>query len=152
MKAGVICAVATALASACTTTAASPAQDAFTAASVDERAQVEAATRAWDRAIVAKDVAALRHLMAPEFTLTGGDGSQPFPREAWLHNLGNMVLARYSTRVMDVRAYGQIAVARVEGEWDVTFSGRRSVEPFSLADFWVHRDGRWQVFRRHRIR
>lgn len=90
--------------------------------------------------------------MAPEFTLTQGDSAEPFPWEPWLQNLTNMALARYSTDVVDVRSYGKIAVARVEGDWDVTFSGRRSVEPISLADFWVHRDGRWQVFRRHRIK
>ena len=140
------------LASACTTASRSPGQGALSAASADEWAQIEAATQAWDRAIVAKDLAALQNLMTPEFTLTQGDGAEPFPREAWLQNLNNMVLAHYSTRVVGIRSYGQVAVARVEGKWDVTFSGRRSVEPFSLADFWVHRDGRWQVYRRHRIK
>jgi ketosteroid isomerase-like protein len=116
------------------------------------RGQIEAATNAWTLATQGKDLPALRTMMAPEFTLTGGDGRDPLPLDLWLNNLEQMRFDNYQTRVTDVRTYGSIAIATVEGEWTVTLRGGRLEGPFLLADFWIFRDGRWQVFRRHRIR
>jgi hypothetical protein len=68
-----------------------------------------------------------------------------------MQNLQRMTISRYDARVVDVRSYGNIAVARVEGGWDRTMNGGRVATSFELADFWVLRDGRWQVFKRHTI-
>jgi len=122
------------------------------ASAEDPRAAVEAASNAWTEAIRRKDLAALATLMAPEFTLTDGDAKDPFPIKPWLANLQKMQVDHYETRITDVRTYGNIAVATVDGHWNVLFEGKRINEPFLLADFWVQRDGRWQIFRRHRIR
>lgn len=143
--------IALALISACTANSGLVAGPSSTEATPAEFAQIRAATNAWNAAIVAKDVAALQSIMAPEFALTGEDGGPPFPRDLWLQNLQRMSLQSYHANVVDVRTYGKIAIARVEGGWDVTLNGRRRNETFQLADFWVHRDGRWQVSRRHRI-
>lgn len=126
-------------------------EPAVSATAASERQQIEAATAAWNRAIVAKDRAALESIMADEFALTGDDARESVPRDVWLGNLPKMSFAKYDARVVDVRTYGKIAVAEVRGEWDVTMNGRRRSEPFRLADFWIFRDGRWQVFRRYRI-
>jgi hypothetical protein len=121
------------------------------AAVADTRDQIASSTAVWSGAISRNDVAALRQIMAPEFTLTEGDASAPVPLDAWLTNLGRMSIASYSAEVVDVRSYGSVAVASVRGEWDVTMNGRRLQTRFGLVDFWIWRDGRWQVFRRHMI-
>lgn len=151
MKVVVSALVVSFLSVACTTASPPPHSLASTAPRQVEM-QVRSASSAWNEAIVAKDMEALRTFMAPEFTLTVDDARNPLPLEQWLQNLPNMTFHRYATRILDVRTYGQLAVASVEGEWDITFMGRRVNEPFLLADFWVQRDGRWQVYRRHRIR
>lgn len=74
----------------------------------------------------------------------------PLPAAVWLANLRRMTLHSYTTRVIGVRSYGGLVITTVEGEWEV----QRGTEPrlkdrFLLADFWVQRDGRWQVTRRH---
>ena len=90
--------------------------------------------------------------MAPEFVLTGDDDTKrSVPRDLWMNNLQKMAISHYDARVLDVRSYGKIAVANVEGRWDRTMNGKRVVNSFKLADFWVLRDGRWQVFKRHTI-
>jgi ketosteroid isomerase-like protein len=113
--------------------------------------EIIAATERWNRAILARDREALARVMADDFTLTGDDLREALPREAWLANLMNMTVTAYEARVVDVRTYGKIAIAELQGRWDVTLNGRRLAEPFSLVDFWVYRDGRWQVFRRYRV-
>ena len=118
----------------------------------NEKEQIEAATADWGRAIVARDRVALESIMTADFTLTGGDLTESVPLDLWLGNLLKMHFTKYEARVVGVRMYGKIAVADVHGKWDVTVNGRRRSEAFRLADFWVFRDGRWQVFRRYRIR
>jgi hypothetical protein len=59
------------------------------------RGQIEAATNAWTLATQGKDLPALRTMMAPEFTLTGGDGRDPLPLDLWLNNLEQMRFDNY---------------------------------------------------------
>ena len=132
-------------------TASRAADPAAAATAATQRQQIEAATAAWNRAIRARDRFALERIMTADFTLTGGDLTESVPRDLWLGNLLKMHFTKYESRVIDVRAYGKVAVAEIHGEWDVTMNGRRRSEAFRLADFWVFRDGRWQVFRRYRI-
>jgi ketosteroid isomerase-like protein len=120
------------------------------AAAQDTREEVNRASTAWNEAIRAADAAAAERFMAPEYALAFGDGANPVPRAVWLRNLAGMKMHSYTTRIADLRMHGPFAVATVEGEWDVEYQGRRMKERFLVRDVWVRRDGRWQVFRRHR--
>jgi len=143
--------VALALTGACAVTT-MPTDGLTARAASDVRSQIAAATAAWNEALVSKDVATLQAILAPEFVLTTGDGSSTTSRDQWFQNLQNMTIAKIDVRVVDVRAEGNVAVAQMEGEWDVTRNGRRVVVPFRGTDSWVLRRGRWQVFRRQMAR
>lgn len=116
----------------------------------DAEREVRAASAALSEAIRGRDAAALDRLLAPDFTLAFGDGADPLPAGPWRANLMAMRIDRYEERIADLRVHGAIAVATVEGAWDVVLNGRRLAERFLVRDFWVRRDGRWQLFRRHR--
>ena len=140
------------LALTCACSSINPQTDTATTAPSAIQSQITAATLAWNTAIIEKNTSALEVIMAPEFTLTGDDDlTRKVPRDPWMQNLQRMTIARYEARVVDVRSYGKLAVAQVEGGWDRTMNGKRVNKSFVLADFWVFRDGRWQVFRRHTI-
>lgn len=140
-----ICAAAT-LAFAFSVSAPAAAQD----AEQDAEQEVRAAWTAWNDAIRTKDVAVLEQVMAPEFSLATGDGTDPLPRAAWFANLGRMELRSYTPRIVDLRLHGPFAVVTVEGEWDVSFGPNSVRERFLVRDFWVRRGNGWMVFRRHR--
>jgi hypothetical protein len=116
------------------------------------QSQIAAATAAWNEALVIKDVATLHAILASEFVLTTNDGNNTTSRDQWFQNLQNLTIAKIDVRVLEVGTEGNVAVAQIEGEWDVTRGGRRVVVPFRGADSWVLRDGRWQVFRRQMAR
>lgn len=148
MKVAATALVVLALTSACAITA--PIADRRTNTAVsDVQSQIAAATASWSDALVTKDTAALQAIVASDFVLTSDDGASPVTRDMWFRNLQNMTIAKIDVRLLDVRTEGKVAVAQMEGEWDVTFNGRRAAVPFKGADSWVFRDGRWQVFRRH---
>ncbi len=138
---------ALALTGACAVTRQPPPQLAPQAAS-NVQSQIADATAAWNDALVRKDVAALQAIVASEFTLTGEDGTTPVTRDMWFRNMEKMTIARIDVRLLDVQTDGRVAVAQMEGEWDVTFNGRSAAVPFKGVDSWVFRDGRWQVFMR----
>lgn len=151
MKAVATALVVLGLASACSSITSRTDVGATTAPS-NIQAQIVSATAAWNNAIIEKNIRVLQTVMAPEFTLTGDDDTRrAVRRDPWMQNLQKMTISHYAARVVDVRIYGKIAVARVEGGWDRTMNGKRLKKPFVLADFWVLRDGRWQVFKRHSI-
>jgi hypothetical protein len=151
MKAAATALVVLALTSACSSMT-PRAEVAASSASSNIRSQIVAATAAWNKAIVEKDTSTLQAIRAPEFTLTGDDDTKrSVPRDPWMQNLQKMTISHYDARVVDVRSYGKIAVSRINGGWDRTMNGKRVADSFDLADFWVLRDGRWQVFKRHTI-
>lgn len=150
MKAAATALVLLALASSCSSI--TPRRELTrTAAPSNIRSQIVAATAVWNKAIFMKDTSALQTVMAPEFTLTEGDTRRLVHRDLWMQNLQKMTVSNFDARVVDVRSYGKIAVARVEGGVDRIVNGKRVAGSFELADFWVLRDGRWQVFKRYTI-
>lgn len=134
-----------AMTSACAVTRPPARPAGLPAASV--QSQIAAATARWNAALVSKDYPALQALLAPDFVLST-EGHFKVPRDQWLKNLEAMTIARIDVRHVAVRTEGNVAVAQMEGEWDVTRNGKRALIPFKGEDSWVFRDGRWQVFRR----
>lgn len=120
--------------------------------SAERQSAIVAAEAAFTDATRSKDEAALKTILASDFGLTAADMPDPLPAATWLANLKRMTLHSYVTRVVDVRSYGDLAIATVEGEWEVQLGDEpRRKDKFLLADFWSQRDGRWQISRRHII-
>jgi ketosteroid isomerase-like protein len=71
------------------------------------------------------------------------------PRDAWFAGLGRMTFRRFNPNVTSVEAFGDTALATVEGDWTLEFDGRLIDENFYVTDVWVRREGQWRIVRRH---
>lgn len=118
---------------------------------MDTSAQIEALEDRFGAAILAKDYTALEGLLAPEYRLVGvrSTGTSDMPRDAWFAGLGRMTFSRFEPVVSSVEAFGDMALATVEGGWTLEFDGRQIDENFYVTDVWVRRDGAWRIVRRH---
>lgn len=107
--------------------------------------------RDWRDALVAKDEAALRRLIHPQFKLVGirSTGSVAVDLEQWIEALKRMDIANLDVRVTECVALSNTIVATVEAQWRVRYLGQLIDERVLLTDVWVRENGRWQVVRRH---
>ena len=115
--------------------------------------QVTAAEHAWARGIIDTDTVALGRILAAEFVLTGID-QPPFPRAAWMSNVGTKTVYTDSVAIDSLRITGTAdsAVATMRYFWRPIVRGQRMGDDWtSLRDTWVRRDGRWQAVRRERL-
>ena len=105
----------------------------------------------WRDALVAKDEAALRRLIHPQFRLVGvrSTGSVAVDLEQWIEALKRMDIASLEVRVTECVALESTMVATVDAQWSVRYLGQLIDERVLLTDVWVRDDGRWQVLRRH---
>lgn len=107
--------------------------------------------RRWRDALFAKDVAALRELIHPQFKLVGirSTGTVAVGLEDWLIALQKMDLVSLEVRVTDSVRLDQTIVATVDAQWKLRFMGHMIDERVLLTDVWVKTDEGWQVIRRH---
>ena len=107
--------------------------------------------REWRDALVAKDEAALRRLIHPQFKLIGirSTGSVAVNLEQWIQALQRMDIASLEVRVTECVALDNVIVATVDAQWQVRYMGQLIDERVLLTDVWVQADGGWQVVRRH---
>lgn len=107
--------------------------------------------RQWRDALVAKDEAALRKLIHPQFKLVGvrSTGSVAVDLDQWLDALKRMDIANLEVRVSECVALDNTIVATVDAQWRVRYLGQLIDERVLLTDVWVRTDGDWQVVRRH---
>lgn len=107
--------------------------------------------RAWRDALFAKDEAALRELIHPDFKLVGirSTGTVGVGLEEWLVALEKMDIADLEVRVIDSIETQSTIVATVDAQWKVRFMGHPIDERVLLTDVWVRSGGGWQVVRRH---
>ena len=105
----------------------------------------------WRDALVAKDEAALRRLIHPQFRLVGvrSTGSVAVDLEQWIEALKRMDIASLEVRVTECVALESTMVATVDAQWSVRYLGQLIDERVLLTDVWVRENGRWQVLRRH---
>ena len=117
--------------------------------------EIAAAEQAWARGIIDADTIALTRLLAPEFVLVGPDTTEPpFPRSAWMTNVGSRRVYSDSIAIDSLRVTGTAdsAVATLFYWWRPIVNGQRMPrDPTRLRDTWVRRDGRWQVVERRRL-
>lgn len=107
--------------------------------------------RRWRDALFAKDEAALRHLIHPQFKLVGirSTGTVAVGLEDWLVALRKMDVASLEVRVTDSVWIDQTIVATVDAQWKVRFMGHAIDERVLLTDVWVKVGAEWQALRRH---
>ena len=107
--------------------------------------------REWRDALVAKDEAALRRLIHPQFKLVGirSTGSVAVSLEQWIEALKRMDIASLEVRVTECVALDNTIVATVDAQWQVRYMGQLIDERVLLTDVWVRVGDSWQVVRRH---
>ena len=116
-----------------------------------EGATIAKLEKAWRDALFAKDEAALRQLIHPDFKLVGirSTGTVGVGLEDWLVALQKMDIASLEVRVIDSIACEDTVVATVDAQWKVRFMGHPIDERVLLTDVWVREGGNWRVIRRH---
>ena len=107
--------------------------------------------REWRDALFAKDEAALRKLIHPQFKLVGirSTGTVAVGLADWLGALQKMDIASLEVRVTDSVRVDRTIVATVDAQWKLRFMGHTIDERVLLTDVWVKGDDGWQVVRRH---
>ena len=107
--------------------------------------------RQWRDALFAKDEAALRKLIHPQFKLVGirSTGTVAVGLDHWLGALQKMDIASLEVRVTDSVRVDRTIVATVDAQWKLRFMGHTIDERVLLTDVWVKGDDGWQVVRRH---
>ena len=107
--------------------------------------------RQWRDALFAKDEAALRALIHPQFKLVGirSTGTVAVGLADWLEALKKMDIASLEVRVTDSLRLDRTIVATVDAQWKLRFMGHTIDERVLLTDVWVKGDDGWQVVRRH---
>ena len=107
--------------------------------------------RQWRDALFAKDEAALRGLIHPQFKLVGirSTGTVAVGLADWLRALQKMDIASLEVRVTDSVRVDRTMVATVDAQWKLRFMGHTIDERVLLTDVWVKGDTGWQVVRRH---
>lgn len=105
----------------------------------------------WRDALIAKDEAAIRRLIHPQFKLVGirSTGSVAVNLDQWIDALKRMDIASLDVRVIECVALENTMVATVDAQWQVRYLGQLIDERVLLTDVWVREDGEWQVVRRH---
>ena len=107
--------------------------------------------RQWRDALIAKDQAALRRLIHPQFKLVGirSTGSVAVNLEQWIEALQRMDIASLEVRVTECVALDNVIVATVDAQWKVRYLGQLIDERVLLTDVWVLEADSWKVVRRH---
>ena len=116
-----------------------------------DTADVADLERQWRDALFAKDEAALRTLIHPQFKLVGirSTGTVAVGLADWLNALQKMDIASLEVRVTDSVRVDRTIVATVDAQWKLRFMGHTIDERVLLTDVWVKGDTGWQVVRRH---
>ena len=105
----------------------------------------------WREALFAKDEAALRRLIHPDFQLVGVRGGAPvtLDLDQWIAALANMDVVDLEVDVTHCTRIEDTIVATVDARWRVRYLGQVVQERVLLSDLWMRCEDRWQVIRRH---
>ncbi len=119
------------------------------AAPADGTADVAELTRlsdAWDRAIVAKDRAAVAGNMAEDFRIIDGngavDGKQKFVDDILDPKLR---IDPYTVEDFEVRLYGDTALLSGRTRMTGAYDGKPFESNYRYIDIYVRRDGDWKI-------
>jgi len=112
---------------------------------------IEALEREWCDALCSKDIARLRSLVHPDFTLIGTRQNGPFEmgREEWLDAIQRRNVDSIDLEIRDATTLDNMMLATIHARWRIKYLGRIVEDCVILTDVWVRVDGRWQALRRH---
>lgn len=116
------------------------------AASATDLAKLKQLSDAWDKAIVAKDRAAVAGNMAEDFRIIDGQGTIEDKRQFVESILDpKLIIDPYTVEEFDIRLYGDVALlsgrTRMTGQQD----GKPFVSNYRYIDIYVKRDGQWRI-------
>jgi ketosteroid isomerase-like protein len=109
-------------------------------------ADVEAAEKAWAKATMNNDYAALEKVLAPELVYTHSNGESD-SKQMFIDNLKNNV-RKYHEIVYDktaVKVVGSTAIVNVTGMLKVTTRGTRGEVKVCFLHVFIKRGGQWQL-------
>jgi ketosteroid isomerase-like protein len=116
--------------------------------------EIRAMEQLWNASRVKADVAALERILAPDWTVTHGDGTINTKSE-YLADLKSGA-RRFSGDVKEdqltVRVYGDTAVVSGLSDSSVTYNGKPSGGALRFTRVYVKRDGRWVMIVSHATR
>ena len=112
---------------------------------------IEALEHEWRDALCSKDMARLRALVHPDFTLIGTRSTGPFMmhRDEWLDAIQRRDVDDIELEVQDATVLDQVMIGTVQARWRVKYLNRVIDDCVLLTDVWALDDGRWRVVRRH---
>lgn len=112
---------------------------------------IEALEREWCDALCGKDVARLRSLVHPDFTLIGTRQNGPFVmgRDEWLDAIQRRDVDSIELEIRDATTLDTVMVGTIHARWRLKYLGRIIEDCVILTDVWVYDEGRWQALRRH---
>jgi len=100
----------------------------------------------WDKAIIAKDRAAIEANMAEDFRNIDGNGTVA-DRQAFIRDLmdKDLQIDPYSVEDFDVRLYGDTALLSGRTRMTGRYQGKSFTSHYRYIDTYVRRDGAWRV-------
>jgi hypothetical protein len=104
----------------------------------------------WMEAIQQKDMVTLEQILGEEYTYTASNQGR-WSRQGWLDQVAIYNIQSFEFPSIEVRTYGEAAVALVQCKQVAIYAGAQRSGEFLITDAWVHRDGRWQVVARSSI-
>jgi ketosteroid isomerase-like protein len=107
--------------------------------------------QSWVDAIAEHDQAAVRNLLADEFTLTSAFSSGDLiNKDQFVKNFMSAISGMSATfQDFLAHVYGDVAVVKFRSNSKYTFNGEDRSGDYLITDVWVKRGGRWQVVTRH---
>lgn len=115
------------------------------------RQRLDALERRWMEATKSQDVAALKRIIADDFTLAGQPpaGIQLDQTGYFNSALKDWKLSTYSFDRLTVRLYGETAVVSALFKQQASVAGQDWSGDFLITDVWVKQGKRWRVVARH---
>jgi ketosteroid isomerase-like protein len=109
------------------------------------------AEQEWMTAVAKHDEAALRRIVADDFTMTSAFSTGELEnKDSFLKNATQGVTGMsFEYHDTQVHMYGDTGVVKTRVKITYTFNGQDRSGDYMVTDVWVNRDGRWQVVTRH---
>src|ERR1700687_2550918 len=112
-----------------------------------DEAELIRLSREWMHiALVEKDEARLRSMMAPEYTLQIWDASRAAQDlDLWMHALMRRLQdLQFEYTSLSARVFGDMAIVYSAFWWKGTLDGQPFTDSGFMADVWSRRSGSWQ--------
>jgi ketosteroid isomerase-like protein len=104
----------------------------------------------WGKALAGGDVATIDRIVASDWTMIGPDGSvETKAGNIALLKSGEYKIETWSTGLMNVKMFGDVAVVTGSNTEKSTYKGQDTSGEYRWTDVFAKRDGRWQAVATH---